>query len=491
VGPALSLAQAVRSSLRQHPAIARAQQLVAARTAQRLSADGPFDPLLTASAGHVHEESPLLPPLPIPGKNSLTQDTTSLNVGASAGFHWGMTVIPSVGIDRLDQRQDPNFMMLPPGDPVQRARADLTLLQPLLRGFGDGTVAGLRAAERGVLAAENDAASTAQERAFATISAYYRWVAAGSDLLNFRESLARTEKLFAETKELVDAEQRPRADLRQIEASRADQMRGLYEAESNVALSRYELALSMGLDGRAVPEWQPSDGFPEPGAALPVPEQAMEQALRARRDLDAADERVAEAAELLAGAEQNALPKLDLRLSVGYSGGLANEEVGAFFASTVRNIPGVNAGGSLTLELPFANDAQLGERDLRRAEKRTAEIERDDLARQVRSDVQSALIEVRLAALALGAADNAVALFTQAVQDERDKLHEGLSTIIDVVLTEERLTQSQLTQTAQRLRHALALARLQFQRGALPDAEQAVAPSAQALLTQEAQHGGR
>jgi outer membrane protein TolC len=178
-------------------------------------------------------------------------------------------------------------------------------------------------------------------------------------------------------------------------------------------------------------------------------------------------------------------------VSVGYVGALDSDGVGPFFAAAGRNVPGVNAGATLSLELPIGNDAARARRDLRRADQESAVITRADLDRQVRTGVVSALSEVRLAAAALAAAERAVGLLAQSVNDEREKLREGLSTIIDVVLTEERLTQAQLARTAQRLRYVAARARLQFERGALPDVESQLAPTAEALLAKEAYDGGR
>jgi outer membrane protein TolC len=491
-GPALTLRSAVQSALHRHPAIALSRTALLARSADLLAAGAPFDPIFNTSLGHSRDAGYLLPAeRATPAERALNTDTTSWSVGASAGFQWGMTVTPTVTLERISPRRNPNPAGLPSGL-AQRARADLRVLQPLLRGRGTiGAASGLHAAQRARAAAEHTVAHTAQAQAFDTIVAYYRFVAANRDLERLRESVARAQKLFDETQLLVEAEHRPRADLRQVGASLENQTSGLLAAEDDLALARYALALAMGLDGRAVPEWEPADDFPVARVPELGADTAVDQALHARRDLRAAAETEASTAALLAGAERNALPALDLGVSVGYAGALDTDGLGPFFAAAGRNVPGVNAGATLTLELPINNDAARATRDLRRADQASAQIERADLDRQVRTGVQSALSDVRFSARALAAAERAVALLTQAVVDERDKLHEGLSTIIDVVLTEERLTQAELTRTAQRLRYAVALARLQFESGALPEAENAVAPTAEALLSPEAGHGGR
>ncbi len=491
-GPALRLREAVSSTLRRHPAIALSRTELAARSADVLAERAPFDPVLNTALSQNRDASYLLPAeRAAAGERALNTDTTSWSVGATAGFQWGMSVAPTVTLERINPRRVPNPAGLPSGL-AQRAQVDLQVVQPLLRGRGTvGAASGLRAAERARAAAEHNAAHTAQAQVFDTIVAYYRFVAANRNLARLQESVARAQKLFEETRLLVEAEHRTRADLRQVEASLQNQTSGLLAAEDDLMQARYELALAMGLDGRDVPQWEPADDFP----AAHVPQLgfdlAVDQALHARRDLRAADETLASTSALLAGAERNALPELDLGVSVGYAGALDSDGVGPFFAAAGRNVPGVNAGASLTLQLPINNDAARATRDLRRADQQSAQIQRADLDRQVRTGVLSALSDVRLSAAALAAAERAVGLLTQAVTDERDKLHEGLSTIIDVVLTEERLTQAELARTAQRLRYATALARLQFESGALPESESAVAPTAEALLNPEESHAGR
>jgi outer membrane protein TolC len=131
----------------------------------------------------------------------------------------------------------------------------------------------------------------------------------------------------------------------------------------------------------------------------------------------------------------------------------------------------VNGGASLSLELPLGNVERKAARDLASARRSSAEIARDDLQRNVRIEVMRALADLRLHERALSAARQAEASYAQALSDERDKLKAGLSTVIDVVLTEELSTQAQLGRVENELVLALALARLRFAQGALPAIE--------------------
>jgi outer membrane protein TolC len=64
-------------------------------------------------------------------------------------------------------------------------------------------------------------------------------------------------------------------------------------------------------------------------------------------------------------------------------------------------------------------------------------------------------------------AGEAASLYRAAVGDEWEKLQIGLSTIVDLILTEDRLTQSLLDEIDARLNYATAVARLRFETGTL------------------------
>jgi outer membrane protein TolC len=238
----------------------------------------------------------------------------------------------------------------------------------------------------------------------------------------------------------------------------------------------------MGLGSGGAAELQVSDGFPTPAQVSLPPHALAERALEARRDLQSAQASVAAAGAALEGADHNTLPALDLSLSVGYSGALAEDGVGPFFEAAGTNVEGVNAGASLTLELPIENTAQRSERALQSAFHRSATIARDDLARNVRTQVLSALDALRLTAEALEAARLSEEQYRQALDDEREKLRAGLSTVIDVVLTEERLTEAQRARVRNEANYAIALAQLRLQLGELPSSEAQAGVAMQGVL---------
>ncbi len=472
-GPALRLGDAIRLTLRGHPDIAAAEAEVDARSADLLGARSVLDTIGNARLGHRQFQSTVLPSERLRMEDRRHENTTSLDLGAVATLPWGTQISPGVGITRRDLRFSPEMavggMALPPS---QRANVDVTLAQPLLRGRGEiGTLSGVAGAERDREAAGHLRNFIAQRAAFGTIAAYWRLVAALDQIGILTESEARSRKLLEETRMLVKGNQRPAADLVQIEAHLLNRTRAVIDAHRARRQALHDLRLAMGLAAEGdTPDWRPIEALPRP-AVLTSPGQASARAISSRSDLHAAGQSVKAAEALVLGAGRNALPALDLRLSLGYEGATDKDGPAHFITALGANPAGLNAGASLTLELPIRNDARRADRDRKSAELRRRLTARDDLARQVNVQVYSALDELRLSADALAAAEQAVARYQRVIEDEQTKLRAGLSTIIDVVVTQDQLTQAQLALSGSRLDYAVVLARLRFETGDLPSTE--------------------
>jgi outer membrane protein len=454
----LSLLQAVTTTLRRHPAIAAARSVAALAHAEVVAANGPFDVTLLAAAGHQHSVAPSFVTIPaLQGR----VDSTTLLLGATKTTHWGTRLDASVSMARLDA---PDY---PPLN--QRAGVTLSVTQPLLRGAGSaGAASALHAAELSETARLAQQDQVAQQQAYAVIVAYWTLLAAERGQALFEASEARAARILDETRELVERDQQPRGDLRRLEAGLAARKRTVLESESARIRAIHALQLAMGLDRDDEQAWHPSDNFPAAGMPAASVDMLLQRALQRRVDLKAAKDSVFAAQASERGAEQNTLPKLDVSLSIGYGGGVARDGLPAFVSALASNVGGVNGGASINVELPVDNSAQRGLRMGAIAQRTAAEIARDDLARTLRNEIVTAYDELRFAVAALREAQSAQALYEQALEDERYKLRAGLSTVVDVVFTEDQLTQAARASVETALTLAAALARLQLALGALP-----------------------
>ena len=80
-----------------------------------------------------------------------------------------------------------------------------------------------------------------------------------------------------------------------------------------------------------------------------------------------------------------------------------------------------------------------------------------------------ALAGVRNAGLRLGKARESVTAFQAALDGEREKYRLGFGSLVDILITEDRLTAAQAVQVRARLDAAVELARLRQATGTLVD----------------------
>jgi outer membrane protein TolC len=488
----LSLVDAVRTTLRQHPAILTAIAQLRQRHAELNVARGPFDPVITAGGSYLRNDAPVLPgAATAPGERDLLTNTAALSLGASAATVWGTSITPSVSLSRVHTTSNIEPLVGTRTDPGQFAQVNLGVVQHLLRGAGTvGAASAVAAAKLAREAAVHNVDGIAQAQVYLALVAYFQLVAAAQDLTLLRDAETAARKVVEDTRALVEGQQRPRSDLPSLEGNLANRSRAVLEAEDDrlQALFALELAMGLGLDGAS--DFQLGDGFPDPSMPTPDRDTILRLAHRDRGDLLAAHATVASTGESLRGAEHNTLPSLDLNLSIGYAGALEKDGVGPFFAALAGNVPGVNGGVGLSLALPVSNTAQEADRDVKRSTYDEASIAERDLERQLPLAVVGALEDLRLSRSALAASSEAVKQFGQALSDQHDKLHEGVGTVIDAVLTEQLLISAELSRTANQLRYAAALAKVFFEMGALPANENA-ASVVVALFGGGGSHGGQ
>jgi outer membrane protein TolC len=164
-------------------------------------------------------------------------------------------------------------------------------------------------------------------------------------------------------------------------------------------------------------------------------------------------------------------PRLDLTATFGYQGLTAARGFGGALASFYRNVPGLDASVRLSYELPLASLAARAETLRGRAAYEQTRIREAELARQISSGVRVAHEALRHGREALLASRDAVTLSQQAVENEKRKFQLGMSTLFDVILAEDALTNARLSEIAGQQAYAVAIARLRYEIGALVDSE--------------------
>lgn len=444
-------------TLEHDPNIALAASQLAASEGTLLSARGQFDPVLTASLTHSHEETP--------SSGSAASETTQVGstLGLTQQLRTGLRLEPEIALVR-DQSADPTS---------NQATVSFTLRQPLLRGRGrEAVAAGERAADRERAATQLDYRHRIAERLRTVVAQYWSVAAAMRNLEILRATEESSRGLLGTTRKLVAADLTPAAELVQLEADLVAREAARIGGERSLFAARQLLGREIGLPPAVVRSLPlPADPFPELAPAdLPPPAADIDftqRALAHRDDLQAAKERQ-EAAGIRRRAAENAVRmQLDLVFSPSYSSLVEGAGTGDYFSPLYRNIPGLSTVVGLELSWPTRNRTARGNWIRAQEEETQSALGVELAALGVGTAVLTALDAVRRDALQLARAAQAEELFERTVTNEEKKLRAGTSTLIDVITQRDRLTSARQRRVAAQLALAVALVDLRFETGTL------------------------
>ncbi|MDC8758311.1 TolC family protein [Janthinobacterium fluminis] len=461
---ALALADVVRQGLSQNPGIRVEEQQIEVARAQQQQTGGQFDWVLSSALNYKKMLTPLPP-------SSSRAQTTAFSSGYQIGLSKQLRNGIVVG-GNLNARAAETD--LPPLIPQQNVLGlDLTLALPLLRGSGAETVrAGEDVAKLNVLRSRYELRSRVAQTVYRVVLAYWDYRAQVALRNVAQESEQRSQNLLASYQRLVDAAEKPRADLVLLKADLADKAAALDAAALALSESRKTLGRLLALDLQAsnqLPE--PGDPFPAVSDALPslpAQRQTLGAAALARRPDVAALALQREASRRqLQGAVKKNQAQLDLNVGVTY--GKASEHGSRFGfiqeAGRTQSAPSLFA--SLNYQFPIGNNLATGEFRELSALAAKLEIQQRDLQEEVAAGVDSAAQQLSRSAAQLQIAGDALALYKIAVSQEIAKQRNGIATLIDVINIEGRFVSAQVNFLRLQLAYSNALARLRFETGTM------------------------
>jgi outer membrane protein TolC len=461
----LSLDDVLRTTLASNADIQAAAWEVERQAAGVQVAHGAFDPALAATLSSLDERSPALSAQNVPGISQ--SRTLTYSLGMDQPFRSGVVVSPALSFSRLDAAGQVSGAR-------NQAAATLGVTVPLLRGRGGGlAVAGERAAVMRHSASQSTLEHSRAAALLQAVEAYWSYAAAHARLEVLRGTEARTERLLAQTRTLVEADQRPAVDLLPLQANLASRRASRISGERAVITARQELGRAMGLAPdavRALPP--PSTAFPAGPDSAGAPDFAalVERALRARPDLEASRRQREAARDLLAGYRRDARPRLDLSLTLGYQGLEAGDELGRLVSPFYSELGGMHTRLEVAYGFPVRNRLAGGLALQSAAAERQAALAYAELRRQVSLDAAAALETLQRSAEELAQFGEAARLHATSVDSEQLKYQLGTSTIFDIIAAEDGLTSATLAEIDARARYAAALARLRFETGTLAGA---------------------
>ena len=378
---------------------------------------------------------------------------------------------------------------------------------PLLKRRGAVAVAASeRAARLSIDAQRAQLRHVLASEVFRTVFAYLSLQANQQALTFLEESAARQAQLVELTQARFKAGDIVRMDVDRVMARQARVRSSVANARANLVNAQIALARAMGVDldaAAALPT--AADSLPvatgRPAAATPA---SIDAALGARQDLRSLD-RLKQASQALAdGASADLRNTLDFSITGGLSTlyespfyrflpdeqdplllepriGFNTEDIKPTaprktpvryyshegFVRSIRAEWQPFVQTSLSLRWPFGNNVAKGRFAQARASLSQSHIRQLDVDRRIRTGVVNSRGVVERAAAGLARAEESLGYLRTVHQGTLERFRQGDVTLIDTLVTEEDLTQVQIQMAQAWLGYAGALARLQFEQGAL------------------------
>lgn len=455
------LQDVVRIALADNPSLHIQQAGVRGREGAWQALLGQFDPQVTVALASSRDHTPLLSAGQF---SNVTTDASTYSLGFQKQFRSGLTITPGVQMVRRGEAL---------GSTLNSVEVGVQLRMPLLRDRGvAANAAGERAAYHTYEASRLDLSQTRADVVLQAVLAYWSYLASWRTRAAYSESEARARTLLDETKVLIEAEEQPAADLKQLEANLAAKTAQRIAAEQRQFEAGQQVGLIMGLPFEQMRTMgEPTEVFPR------IDEQLLEQivlaeryidlARRRRPDLSAAQRREQAAQGLLRAARNDLKPRLDLRLDLGYAGLDAGAAFEQYLTPLGSHVGGLNLGATLSYSLPVGNRTARGGVAQQASTYGQQITLTQDLDRVIHSSVLVALKALERSIYELKSAEAAVALYRTAIANEKKKFQMGLATLLDVINVEDRLTDVMLSHVAGQQRYANALVQIRYETGTL------------------------
>jgi outer membrane protein len=472
-GGSLSLAEAIESTLREHPLLHVQEQQVQFSRGAVLHAQSQFDRVIQAGGLEGRTYTPLSEvERTLYGATSATTNYSSVDAEATQQFRNGITAGPLLNVTRTTDN-----VFTQAG--LNQSHLGFQINVPLLRGRGRAVVAAQETASGiEVEASLLDLNQTISDLLFNTGVSYWSTVAARRSLEVYRDAETRGRVLLDTVLTLIEADKIPSSDSSEVQANLADRTASRIAAEQQLLQAKQQLAVAMGLSAENMfAGREATDPLPAEITAPLRPgdiQATITEALGRRADYLATKKREGET-EILAEAAKNQLkPQLDLQFSTGYSGLKDGTDPGQYLISPFQGVHGVDAIGGVRYQFPLENRAAEGSVLQTRSIALQARYRSQESARNIASGVIVAVEGVRNAALQLQKVHQSVAFFRTALDNQREKYRLGVGSMVDVLTVEDRLTGALVEQVQAELGYAVALARLRHGTGTIVEPDRAV-----------------
>lgn len=322
------------------------------------------------------------------------------------------------------------------------SRATVTLTQPLLEGRGRNlALTGLRVARRNLHITWLEFRAQVEGVVLDVERAYWDLIRARRDLEVSRKSVEAAETLLEQVRTRLEVDTASEADLAEAQSGLAQRRVTLIAAQHALDIQDRVLKDLVVQDlAAATAMLDPADD-PEPELTLPLYNEALDDALTLRPELEIANASVENAADLLRQVKNERLPILDLEGSYGVNG-----EGGSFSSATRDGWDGDEYEWTvgLVFRKPWPDRHNRGAVRQQEAALRRQEQEARKTRRSIILEVGEAYDLLKSSAEEVKAGRAAVKFARLTFENEKARYDVQRSTVYDLLLRETDLLQAEL-----------------------------------------------
>jgi outer membrane protein len=406
----------------------------------------------------------------------LSTGLTNFNLGLSKKFRTGTIAEISLGtrtnfnnfpFDRFNQSINPfteNHIF----------NSTFIITQPLLRGRGRKVTSAFEKAS--LIQIE----STDENLNFRNIiqivntsNAYWRYIAAFKSYNIFKQNEERVRKILEITKDLVKGDKKPMSDITQINAELSNQERLTYNAGLSLYDARVNLGREIGLKEADTTRFKNFiDDFPSTSDLL-LDENItivdfINSSLVNRKDLKSIELDLESREVQLKFYENLKKPQLDFKLFANYGG----ENFGNGLSQLLNSISNyygrtTTVGIGLNFNFDLNNNFAKGNFKQNDYFYKDKEIEVNDFKRNLIANVTIACNNYSISKKAMLKAKESLDYHKIVFENEDTKFKNGMTTLLNLVILQERLTFAELEYINSQLIYCLAIINLRFETGSI------------------------
>lgn len=354
------------------------------------------------------------------------------------------------------------------------AAAAARLVVPLGKGRGRTATTGPeRAAEVAFHAQRQLILHTASGQALETVRNYLRLAAAAERVLLLERSADTQQQIVDTTQELIRADELPGAELSRAEARYNDTLRTASQARQELLDAQFDLVETLGGSvDRPELAPQPASGLPQEGQGELDPKAWVEQAVLHRHDLAAAAA-ASEASTILEATSKTELrPRVDFTASASYGGlyesfGQGIYDFDGYWNAVRDKLVGPSYIVGLRFGFPFRNREARGRLLQASAARGRSEVTERDLERQIRLKLHDLAGSLENRRGEVARLREAATSLEETLNASRELFKIGDIPLIDLLTTEELLTDTRLALVEARRELAITEAEVRFESGTL------------------------